>query len=264
MMYFQPFTQYIQLEPANAEPIQYDPQTGILNDWSRVDMEPTPVLDELLTALHSWQDHHVSDDSSYDSDSQTTINSCGPEIVQSSLFRSLQPRPIREPLPTTIHSSSSSGASCTSSLQQQRRPVHSDVSKQSKPSRSQQKQKNQVQLTKIPALGPHDVLLGRIGRSLLQLPGNTKYCKMIDTNMDNYHTAPKFRKMEIAERVIQDIHESGGCFFQFDTKLEQWVEIDNDAILIKKVSHAFRNRLRYSKNSSIKSSTALLGRSKSI
>lgn len=228
MINFSPTQQMNMAVSSATEPLLYDPQAGNLDHWLMSDTICKEPFDELLTALHVWQEDdaifHSDDSSSCDSESQSTG---GPDIIESS----------RKNQPPRQHSLNYMEPS----------KIISKFITNTYPSPTKRQSMVQQQVSQrigASGIGPHDVLLGRVGRSLLQLPGNTKYCKLIDANMSLYHDAPKFRKQEIADHVIQEIHKCGGAFLQYDNDVQEWVEIDDDSILIKKVSHAFRNRLR--------------------
>jgi hypothetical protein len=112
--------------------------------------------------------------------------------------------------------------------------------------------------------GRFDVLLGVRGKASLQHPGNSRYCHIIGMHSQAYEAAAKYQKLEIADRVIEAIRESGGRFLKpvssTATKTttttttrtttagggdgDVWEEMDNEIVLREKIAHAFRNLRR--------------------
>jgi hypothetical protein len=83
-----------------------------------------------------------------------------------------------------------------------------------------------------------DVLLGR-GKPIQEHFGNMRYYVLLDHYQRAYETAKKFEKMEVAQTVVDLVHNSHGRFLKQDGA--GWVEVDA-MVARDKVSHAFRTR----------------------
>jgi hypothetical protein len=94
-----------------------------------------------------------------------------------------------------------------------------------------------------------DVLFGR-GQSTRQHTGNLRAAHLVEMYLAKYEKANKYKKTEIAERVVAIIHESYGRFLKWEEG--GWVEVGYDSAR-EKVSHFFRH-LRSKKASPITSS----------
>ena len=91
--------------------------------------------------------------------------------------------------------------------------------------------------------GPFDVLLGR-GRLIQEHLGNLRYRQMIDEHKDQYDSASKLEKTNIAKKVVQLVQASQGRFLKRDEGEDGggfWIEVDDETAR-EKVSHSFRNR----------------------
>lgn len=82
-----------------------------------------------------------------------------------------------------------------------------------------------------------DVLFGR-GKYTREHTGNLRALHLVEMHRAEYERAGKFEKTEIAERIIQIIHESLGRFLKWEN--EGWVEVD-DTVARAKVAHFFRH-----------------------
>jgi hypothetical protein len=134
------------------------------------------------------------------------------------------------------------------------------------PPHQQQQQKSSEQKNPNHGPGRFDVLLGVRGKASLQHPGNSRYCHIIGMHCQAYEAAAKYQKLEIADRVIEAIRESGGRFLKPVTTStnttatmtserplgrggrggagDDWEEMEDEIVLREKVAHAFRNLRR--------------------
>lgn len=95
--------------------------------------------------------------------------------------------------------------------------------------------------TPIVVPGRFDVLFGKSKRER-ESTGNLRALHLVDLNQDKYESANKFEKTEVAEKIVNIIHDSGGRFLRKDDA--GWVEVDHDAAR-EKISHFFRqNRVK--------------------
>jgi hypothetical protein len=82
-----------------------------------------------------------------------------------------------------------------------------------------------------------DVLFGR-GKNTREHTGNLRAGHLVDMYQQKYEQANKFQKTEIAERIVNIIHESYGRFLKWENNC--WEEVDHDAAR-EKISHFFRH-----------------------
>lgn len=98
-----------------------------------------------------------------------------------------------------------------------------------------------------------DVLFGK-SKKERESTGNLRALHLVDLNQDKYEAANKFEKTEVAEKLVNIIHESGGRFLRKDAT--GWVEVDHEAAR-EKVSHFFRqNRVKTKRDGKSDSNTA--------
>lgn len=85
---------------------------------------------------------------------------------------------------------------------------------------------------------PHrfDVLFGK-SKKEKESTGNMRALHLVEINRDKYEVANKFEKTEIAEKIVNSIHESGGRFLKKDKA--GWIEVEHTAAR-EKISHFFR------------------------
>ena len=102
--------------------------------------------------------------------------------------------------------------------------------------RDQEELQSSDEIIVIP--GRLDVLLGR-GKPIQEHYGNQRYHVLLDKYQNAYELAKKFEKMQIADRIVQSVHEYSGHFLRQDGA--RWVIVD-DIMARNKVSHAFRTR----------------------
>ena len=110
----------------------------------------------------------------------------------------------------------------------------------------------------IPASEPtiYDIIVGR-GKNIDAHPGNVQFRNLLrEKYMEEYEKAPKFRKTELAERIIRDLTDSNIRFLQKNVSSDknaggngivngdQWIEVDFSTIR-EKIGRTFR-RLRES------------------
>jgi hypothetical protein len=88
--------------------------------------------------------------------------------------------------------------------------------------------------------GAFDVIMGR-DRLAQEHTGNVHYLDMIETHLVEYDALSKPKKTELASRIVDGMHESGGRFLKCDGT--GWIEID-DKTARYKVSMAFRSKRR--------------------
>lgn len=81
-----------------------------------------------------------------------------------------------------------------------------------------------------------DVLFGR-GKHTREHTGNLRAYHLVEMSFLEYENANKCRKTEIAQRIVDIIHESYGRFLRWEEG--GWVEVD-DEDCHKKISHFFR------------------------
>ena len=101
--------------------------------------------------------------------------------------------------------------------------------------------------TKTEAVVPglNDVLLGKRGNDVWrEQAGNVLYLQLLERHYESYERAQKYQKQDIVDKLIQEIWKSGGLFLDYDKSTGNWVELENDTLLRKRVSHAFRNKRR--------------------
>ena len=102
----------------------------------------------------------------------------------------------------------------------------------------------------------YDVVVGR-GKNIDAHPGNVQFRNLLrEKYMEEYEKAPKFRKTELAERIIRHLTDSNIRFLQKNVTSEkdaggngmvdgeQWIEVDFSTIR-EKIGRTFR-RLRES------------------
>ena len=83
-----------------------------------------------------------------------------------------------------------------------------------------------------------------IGGASIKHTGNMRCLHIIEMQRTAYDSASKYRRSEIAERVVSLIHESGGRFLK--PVKGGWQEVGND-VAKNKISHYFR-RVRSDQN----------------
>ena len=92
---------------------------------------------------------------------------------------------------------------------------------------------------------PQDCLFGKRGNAIWkEQAGNRLYTQFIELHFEAYDCAPKYRKQEIADVVIQAVYDAGGCFLNFDSSSGTWSVVDDQTILREKAGNYFRNRRR--------------------
>ncbi|CAJ1945963.1 unnamed protein product [Cylindrotheca closterium] len=85
----------------------------------------------------------------------------------------------------------------------------------------------------------YDVLFGK-GSSVQTYEGNKRMRRIVTDRQKAYEKAEKGRKVDVAQEVVDMVHESSGMFLkQADDGGEYWVAVDNESAR-KKVSAAFR------------------------
>jgi hypothetical protein len=82
-----------------------------------------------------------------------------------------------------------------------------------------------------------DVLFGR-GKESREHPGNLRCMAIIEEQRGPYESASKYKKTEIAERIVFDVYNAGGRFLKMDHQYG-WQEVDEETAR-EKVSHYFR------------------------
>jgi hypothetical protein len=93
---------------------------------------------------------------------------------------------------------------------------------------------------RIMVLSPFDVIMGR-DKLAQEHVGNIHYLDIIETHLDMYDGFSKVEKTELASRIVDGMHKSGGRFLKWDGT--GWIEID-DKTARSKVSMAFRSKRR--------------------
>ena len=83
-----------------------------------------------------------------------------------------------------------------------------------------------------------DVLFGK-GRRERDHTGNLRAAHLCDMYMSQYESAHKFVKTEVAEKIVQIIHQSGGRFLKADNDGVGWTQVDDEAAR-DKIAHFFR------------------------
>lgn len=91
------------------------------------------------------------------------------------------------------------------------------------------------------SIGPHDVLLGRGGRTNTHL-GNRRYRAIVAKYQPEYLAAKKKDKIVIARRIVSIIHANGGRFLKQGNGVSIWMPIPNPKA-INKTSQALREGL---------------------
>ncbi|KAL3912165.1 MAG: hypothetical protein SGILL_006992 [Bacillariaceae sp.] len=86
--------------------------------------------------------------------------------------------------------------------------------------------------------GRVDVLLGR-GKPIQEHFGNLRYHVLLDHYQQAYESAKKFEKMQVAQKVVDLVHEYSGRFLKQEGA--GWIEVE-ELVAREKVSHAFRTR----------------------
>ena len=86
--------------------------------------------------------------------------------------------------------------------------------------------------------GRVDVLLGR-GKPIQEHFGNMRYHVLLDHYRQHYEAAKKFEKMQVAQKVVDIVHDYNGRFLKQDGA--GWIEVEK-TVAREKVSHAFRTR----------------------
>ena len=81
-----------------------------------------------------------------------------------------------------------------------------------------------------------DVLFGR-GKGVSEHTGNLRVGHIVEMHRQRYEQATKYRKTEIAERIVKIIHESNGRFLKQEDG--GWEEVADD-VARDKISHFFR------------------------
>lgn len=102
--------------------------------------------------------------------------------------------------------------------------------------RSQEDAHSSSEVIVVP--GRLDILLGR-GKPIQEHFGNLRYHVLLDYYQPAYERAKKFDKMQIAQRIVNAVHEYSGKFLKQEGA--GWVAVD-DVVARDKVSHAFRTR----------------------
>lgn len=110
---------------------------------------------------------------------------------------------------------------------------------------------NDTKIVVVPGRG--DVLLGR-GKPFQEHFGNLGFHMLLDHYLHDYENAMKFQKMQLAQKVVDLVHEYGGRFLKQEGA--GWVEVD-EAVAREKVSHAFRTRRSSRSSTSLSSSASL-------
>jgi hypothetical protein len=85
-----------------------------------------------------------------------------------------------------------------------------------------------------------DVLFGK-GKALREHTGNVRANHLVAMYRPKYEQADKYDKTEIAKRLVNVIHESGGRFLKFDENEGCWVTVGH-GMAREKISHIFRNQ----------------------
>lgn len=83
-----------------------------------------------------------------------------------------------------------------------------------------------------------DILSGR-GKPIQEHFGNLRFHALLDYYQQAYERSKKFDKMEIAQRILQTVHDYSGRFLKQEGA--GWSVVD-DLVAREKVSHAFRTR----------------------
>jgi hypothetical protein len=83
-----------------------------------------------------------------------------------------------------------------------------------------------------------DILSGR-GKPIQEHFGNVRYHALLDYYQQAYERSKKFDKMQIAQRILQTVHDYSGRFLKQEGA--GWSVVD-DLVAREKVSHAFRTR----------------------
>jgi hypothetical protein len=87
---------------------------------------------------------------------------------------------------------------------------------------------------------PNDVLVGR-GRPYQEFPGNQRFGRLIDENLDRYHTSSdKFAKTCMSMDIVKSTQEYGGRFIERTPS--GWKVID-DVGAREKTAIGFRSRV---------------------
>ena len=81
-----------------------------------------------------------------------------------------------------------------------------------------------------------DVKLGKSPKCR-EHTGNRRASHLCEMFYEQYQRANKYQKTEMAERIVQMIHESGGRFIKEEG--EHWIEVD-DLVARAKIAHFFR------------------------
>ena len=85
--------------------------------------------------------------------------------------------------------------------------------------------------------GPMDVLMGR-GRQPTSQPGNMRMRHLLIEHRAAYEVATKSEKTKIAERIVQQMKQSGSRFLSLEPS--GFVECE-DSVARSKISHGFRH-----------------------
>ena len=85
---------------------------------------------------------------------------------------------------------------------------------------------------------PLDVLLGR-GKVVQDHAGNIWFRMLLKRDFPEYERLIKFDKNDHAQRIVQEMRDSGARFLRKDTN-GVWEELDDREARVK-VSHGFRN-----------------------
>ncbi len=84
-----------------------------------------------------------------------------------------------------------------------------------------------------------DVILGKSAHARVHT-GNRRAIHLCQMNFEAYEEANKFRKTEVAERIVSIIRESGGRFLRWEESGGGWVEETDEITARKKIGHFLR------------------------
>lgn len=95
-----------------------------------------------------------------------------------------------------------------------------------------------------------DVILGKSAQAR-EHTGNRRAIHLCHMNFETYEQAGKFKKTEVAERIVSIIRESGGRFVKWEEDRGGWVEELDELVARKKIGHF----LRYMRSKTNKTTT---------
>jgi hypothetical protein len=84
-----------------------------------------------------------------------------------------------------------------------------------------------------------DVILGKTSQARVHT-GNRRAIHLCHMNYEAYEQAGKFKKTEVAERIVSIIRQSGGRFVRWEEDEGGWVEDLDEIIARKKIGHFLR------------------------